>query len=199
MNSDNRIVAWSLGLAFAAIVAYFVLSVVVPRMVTPPESPVTRTTSDLRTLATALETFHIDHNRYPASTTNTLETFNFRSAPPGTPSFKAFPPSTFTTKQDSGSPPPYNLTSPIAYLSAFPRDVFVTADSPYAYFTSGTCWLVWSPGPDRRYDINYTDYDYSNNTPTPDFTAKYAYDSTNGARSRGDIFRAGGNLLPYKY
>ncbi|MFW6303380.1 MAG: prepilin-type N-terminal cleavage/methylation domain-containing protein, partial [Candidatus Sumerlaeota bacterium] len=72
---------------------------------------ISRCKADLRTVATGLETYYVDHNRYPyasaINTTGTFEQINSEMAP--------------THKFLSSV-----ITSPISYLNDIPKDVFAT-------------------------------------------------------------------------
>jgi len=120
-------------------------------------SKVSRVISDLRTIGIAVQAYQVDNGRYP------------RQPPPMT---------CVTVTQ--GLP---QLTTPIAYLTSYPMDVFpdITDTSTpgsaqphpirYGMCTSGStyCYL-WSVGPDRSDDH-----------------AQTIYDPTNGTTSGGDI------------
>ena len=61
---------------------------------------------------------------------------------------------------------------------------------PFAYHAVGNeGWIVWSAGPDGRYEIDpATDYDPAERVPKASLTGK-TYDPSNGSESRGDIWR----------
>ncbi len=139
-------------------------------------SKVARVQADLRTVALALESYHADFNRYPPSTL--------------VPRFARFIP----------------LTTPIAYLSSIPRDVFQTIDENagrfrrrgnYAYgampIDVESRYAMASDGPDLDADHGniqfYPGYSpalFENPASGFDFVR---YDPTNGTISNGDIFR----------
>jgi prepilin-type N-terminal cleavage/methylation domain-containing protein len=122
---------------------------------------VSRIRSDLRTLATGLEVFHVDNNSYPPA-----------------PAF-------------GGPALTWKVTTPIAYISNVPPDIFVpnggTAppddpfgiDGIYLHYLNdrallGEYWIEFSFGPDKDRE-NSTVY----------------YDPTNGTISDGDLYRVG--------
>lgn len=139
-------------------------------------SKVARTQADMRSIATAIESYHVDHNRYP---------------PPSTPAnmYVGY----------------YVLSSPVAYMSTLPPDPFKKPDELYGqayqwnrvpddttlpianyiagylnpvnpfYQSPSVVWQLHSKGPSLEYDF----YDYP------------VYDPTNGTVSRGDLFRWG--------
>lgn len=141
-------------------------------------SKVSRCRADMRSIATALEAYRVDNTAYP-------------------------------TDGGSGIVSPINtngynrlgvITTPVAYITSIPRDVFVTippANRTWFYSFVYMCnnelngygtlrglpgwnvpdyiWLMFTSGPDR----------------TPDFANKPPYDSTNGTVSGGDIWYFG--------
>lgn len=152
---------------------------------------VSRAKSDMRTIATAVETYAVDNNKYPPNYDSGLYTPN-----PGNES------KTFAS-----------LTTPIAYTTSAPSDVFrpdsnelsrgfyfdyvgwdsvsamMTKYSPElrAYYAgTGTKWSVASIGPDTRNDSIGQHLD----DPKP-----YTYDPTNGTVSAGDIVRTNSTQL----
>lgn len=138
-------------------------------------SKVARVQADLRTAATALESYEVDNDIYPYYD-NPLDTDYQHLS--------------------------HYLTTPVAYLSSLPQDVFFNLDAPgvvqpvkiyYHYLTEdyktgvvqhrltadgidspNTEWMVYSLGPDRLEDLG-----------------KLIYDPTNGTVSNGDILRIG--------
>ncbi|HMZ52873.1 prepilin-type N-terminal cleavage/methylation domain-containing protein [Candidatus Sumerlaeota bacterium] len=139
-------------------------------------SKVSRAKADLRTVTIALEAYATDNNKYPSSTL--------------VPMFARLLP----------------LTTPVAYLSTVPLDVFNTVDTHAGPFRSHgnfaygarpidreSRFALTSDGPDRRadhFDISlypgYSESIWEN----PGSGFDYArYDPTNGTISRGDIWR----------
>ena len=140
-------------------------------------SKVARAKADLRTIATALATYSVDHNVFPQT--------NF------VPRFRRF----------------RVLTTPIAYLSAVPDDPFKSIDSAasgfratanYAFGTmpldAASRYALASDGPDRIPDSNpiqfYPGFSTDLFLGRVDGFDFMLYDPTNGTISRGDIFRA---------
>lgn len=70
------------------------------------------------------------------------------------------------------------LTTPIAYISHLPKDIFAEDYQFYKYQwyspSNKGGWYVWSIGPDKFNDNHY-----------------FEYDPTNGIISKGDISRKG--------
>jgi hypothetical protein len=142
--------------------------------------------ADIRSMATALEAYYVDHNALPPS--DVQRNIRKRSLrEPRMPSFAN-----------------YALTTPVAYLSCIITDGFSAGNQPFVYhvvdnrntarmrsdpWNTGAGYLLLSPGPDGRFDIDWRIYDPSvKNQPQPEFVMR-AYDPTNGVMSKGDIFR----------
>lgn len=167
---------------------------------------VSRVKSDMRSIATALESYCVDNNKYPpndenASTLDENGVNNLGGSP-------------FTKIGGGYMAYAGRITTPIAYMTSVPKDIFDYRSPAWAAtFTSDTFgwdlfeywadyeppfppvtdppstfnqlfpgvnkWLLWSWGPDR--DPNQG----------PDFGLNTIYDPTNGTISRGNIYRAG--------
>jgi len=149
---------------------------------------VSRCHSDMRSIDVAIESYRVDNNEYPIS--------------------------------DNGAPfSVYQLmTTPIAYLSASPRDPFEPMNprsmqygwysqkygpntkGPYIYYGPPTysannvairyniCWTLSSPGPDNIMGWNFDAYAGERGEPI--------YDPTNGTVSRGNVERVGPGNIP---
>jgi hypothetical protein len=150
---------------------------VFPVLMASHRSPESRVKSDMRSMATAIESYRIDYDTYP--TTVPLAAFlplqergNLRRA------------------GGAGLACPSNLTTPVAYLTSFFLDPFAPGSKiPFAYYADEDGWVLVSPGPDGKYDINpESDYSSSVSQPSLRLLAKY-YDPTNGAVSPGDLVR----------
>ncbi|MEI7634295.1 MAG: prepilin-type N-terminal cleavage/methylation domain-containing protein [bacterium] len=149
-------------------------------------SKVARTKSDMRTLATGIESYCVDNNVFPVS--------DWSSYKYGTGTVGARL---------------YCCTTPIAYITNIPRDPFVLTTfaiwwDTYEYWDDrcsreyrpndpwgiegrasfGYAWRLLSLGP------NYTGDSWRYVPGTDDLT--YVYDPTNGTVSIGDIIRIGG-------
>lgn len=167
-------------LAFAA--AVFFGAMIVRTIVSPTPKPgVSRVRSDMRSLATAIETYKLDHDAYPAVEPFPAEHF----APTEQP--VAFNP-------PIGSGRIRNITTPISYItSEFPDPHSPRRGETFAYYTDGDGWILISPGPDRIYDIVNPATVYTGSE--EDFEiiharlAPYTYDPTNGKDSGGDVWR----------
>jgi len=138
---------------------------------------ISRIEADCKNTGTALEAYRTDHNRYPIDATN---------------------------RNPIGL---YMLTTPVAYMSTLPIDVFV----PATYYDDGSgeavgpflemgtdtpkpgeeirtlgSWSLSSGGPDA-------DDDVSGQQGWPWTTTWWDFEPSNGLDSNGDIFRFGGN------
>lgn len=169
--------------------------IAVPNMLeAQARAKVSRVKNDLRVMATALESYCVDNNAYPTyhyvrnQQAYSNYSFHVGGIVIGIYNSPPFP-----------GPPP--LTSPIAYLSAIPKDVFGSRlpDEPgeaneffyvnwsYALERFGDPvfeqmrermgpWRVHSAGPDRGGPDSFSGY-------------HIPYDATNGTISTGDIIR----------
>ena len=148
----------------------------------------------MRSMATAIETYLVDHDVYPPcdpnnnlftkAATQTASSTQISGAP-GTADQKIY---TFTGPQ---------LTTPIAYMTSYFPDEFASQNLTYSYYTavakdeSGqpvSGWILLSPGPDGKYNIDPKIYDPSKAQPTDEIIAQM-YNATNGTISAGDIVR----------
>lgn len=142
---------------------------------------VSRVKADQRTLATALESYSIDHNRYPLWELRTdlaTQRPTFILPQPGTR--------------------PFTLTTPISYITSYPTDPFSAGKKEwFSYYTSGRAWILISAGPDKDYDIvPQQDFQQPRDSKALwDIIVNKTYDPTNGSVSNGDIWRS--NLSYY--
>jgi len=138
---------------------------------------ISRCHADMKTVATALEEYYLDHNTY-------VEDHDW---PTGGADERGF----------------FRLTTPVAYLAALPNDPFPSSQkknwseqNPSFEFGSGNAsvpgkqwpaqaYLIISPGPDLNEEV-------SGNDGFPFGTTIYSYDPSNGLFSTGDILRMGG-------
>ncbi len=144
---------------------------------------ITRVRTDLRTLATAMETYFTDNSAYPP---------DYDSG-----EFGVTPNNEYMTYA--------SLTTPIAYLSTIPTDYFLEKmqesitgkPTPYFQFNGGNRanfygssikWLMSSPGPDLRDNVMWGQ-DWRR-------MHEVSYDPTNGTKSSGDIGRSNVTAYP---
>lgn len=127
-------------------------------------------TTSMRSLANALEAFRISTNAYPACEARTDLYGN---------QFSGFP-----------DPPPTELHELLSSDALAPDSI-----QPFGYcvMKSGgkEVWLLFSPGPDGKYDLDWTQCNPSTPRPSAETLARLAYDPTNGVISPGDIWRIG--------
>ena len=121
---------------------------------------VSRVKADQRSLATAIESYYVDNNNYPATDTSEEQGtsgYGVNNVPNSTPELRALP--TFRRKRDDLDGLS-TLTTPISYISSYFPDPFAkTRQAKYTYsvaneFALGaeigrSGWIVWSFGPDN--------------------------------------------------
>lgn len=146
-------------------------------------SKVSRTRSDMRSMATALESYYVDNNAYAAwvMSDDPQSAAAGNSTLAGMPTFRNYTP---------GSA--FSLTSPIAYVTSYFPDVFNSDrenPGPFSYFSDGRGWILTSPGPDAVFDFNPIEVYKSDLGMGNPHLIQYSYDPTNGTVSHGDIWR----------
>ncbi len=166
-------------------------------------SKVSRVRSDHRSLATAIETYYIDNNEYPADTTDPTETMDwtFYNTVPSEVGF------TFAARGNSQL---LTITTPIAYITSnFPDPFADTKGIGFRYYTDSRGWILGSYGPDvdesgnLNGDLGWLDdaqgvetvYNSSIAQPSQllltgsTADGAHTYDPTNGTISPGDLWR----------
>lgn len=169
-------------------------------------SKVSRVKSDMRSVATALESYMVDHNTYPLSWERPI------TAPPATGN----PTDPVQQAISAG----VALSTPVSYISnAQIRDPFVKfgimdpnpqyRNKNYLAIATGNrskkdsgpnigdrvwardCFGIVSFGPDGDDDTRSGGYPFGRQSKSSKGTPGWAgpYDSTNGTKSRGDVFR----------
>ncbi len=138
-------------------------------------SKASRAKSDMRSLATALEAYWVEHSKYPVDT---------RYIPPDN-SGNDF---TFWMNEN------WSLSTPVSYITSYPEDPFwrIGRDRFYQFGSVPCGWIIASCGPDgdsaSRGDIKER-FHY----PEPTFDFEHliplTYDPSNGSVSDGDIIR----------
>lgn len=133
--------------------------------------------ANLHSLAFAIEAYKADHGTYPACTSKGPYAF-WRS--------HAKMPS-FAGNALAG------LTTPVAYLERYEEDPFeVMSDHrTFAYYCNGPSWIIFSSGPNHRFEIpaDRLAIILEGKRQPSDELLNYTYDTTNGIRSAGDIWR----------
>lgn len=152
-----------------------------------------RIKADLRSDAIALEEYHKAHHVYPAWSLNKSENANGRLTD------KKETLSRVPTFLNPHNPKLITLTTPVAYLGQYYADPFSPIKSAtFGYWTPdkihGTGYILWSAGPDKKYDLTIDNiakaYDTSTIRHMPsELLISLTYDPTNGIKSGGDIWR----------
>jgi len=166
---------------------------------------ISRAKADMRSLITALETYHIDYNKYIDAITNSDLIDHGNAAGPHTPAYSAL----------------RLLSTPVAYMTAIPNKAPFEAysgfesngvkEQGYQYLGGETCWekghrLADSLPTGPWYPEAYRQVLYLLNTvgPSKIYTGKknatsfirpriVPYDASNGTISTGDILCPVGN------
>ncbi|MBN2326140.1 MAG: prepilin-type N-terminal cleavage/methylation domain-containing protein, partial [Candidatus Omnitrophica bacterium] len=141
--------------------------------------------SDFKALQTALESYYVDNNTYPVDSDNSWQIGLIM------------------------------LTTPVSYITAFPREPFVRTDqayiagagdsssAPFYEMGTDTTWERRSPNPNQRrggtWSLTSTGPDGEDSTggqlDWPWGTNWYDFDASNGLHSWGDIFWMGGDYM----
>lgn len=121
-------------------------------------SKVSRVRADLRSYATAIESYYVDNNEYPATDSSDNDGssgFGYNNFAGGFGMVRNMP--TFRLKANSGDQL-HTLTTPVAYLTTQFLDPFVdTKGATFSYstpqftlgiITEASGWIMWSYGPD---------------------------------------------------
>ncbi|HNY28711.1 MAG TPA: prepilin-type N-terminal cleavage/methylation domain-containing protein [Candidatus Sumerlaeota bacterium] len=157
---------------------------------------ISRVRSDMRSVATGLESYITDNSTYPNDSDAQLDDLAAAHKQHG---LKL-------------------LTTPISYIASVPKDPFLTNkagggymqlasgadhqgwDGPYgSYSAQGSepkvqCYLLFSCGPNPTTEEATVDNDLF-----PWGTQCHCYDATNGTKSTGDIYRPGGGYKQGRY
>ncbi|MFB3896332.1 MAG: type II secretion system protein GspG [bacterium] len=159
--------------AIALIMLLFFAVIMIPDIFSERyHSKVSHTQTELRSCATALEAYYIDNNAYPQPE------YDFQH----------------------NSVLPHNLSTPVAYVTKLPNDSFSDdGKQRFQYYTGEiqsidttiSYWIIASPGPNRKMDIEVTQYNLQYPYWGKNYIILKSYDPTNGANSQGDIIRFG--------
>lgn len=150
-------------------------------------SKVARVQEEMRTMATALESYYVDNNYYPMDTRN-------EGPDDGGADFTFY---NFDPQIDLNMPDGtiWVLTSPISYITKYPTDLFYDTgrDKYFQYAANKSNWLIASVGPDKdsedRGDVKERLIIPDNETFLTWAVDTLKYDPTNGTISNGDIIR----------
>lgn len=176
--------------------AFIIVFVAVQFITSEPDRPHgNRVRSDLRSLATAIETYKIDQGAYPIATPmeDDIKSLGNIDNQNELDEYLRKYNATGVTRIFSGSDTCNGITTPIAYVTSIFPDPFATLNGlPFAYASTPDNWIAYSAGPDSDYDIedpvgllirSETDYDLVR------ALFPYTYDPTNGSVSNGDVWR----------
>lgn len=148
-------------------------------------SHVARVGSVLHTVAMAIEKYHTDTESFPPSIplaqAGPVSEEALRQAGGG---------NLRTVARGTGADNP-GLTTPVAYIPDLPVDPFAPhPGAPYAWHTSQDGYILNSPCPNGRYDID-PEQDYAVASPPGSVVPliERTYDPTNGLDSFGDMWR----------
>jgi hypothetical protein len=107
---------------------------------------VTRIRSDMRSMATALESYFVDNMQYPAMTMDPARVIDAGGYKRGVPVGR-----TFLSKGDTDM---NTLTTPVAYMTSyFLDDSAKPSRITFRYYTDERGWIVGAYGPDRDASI----------------------------------------------
>lgn len=182
-------------------------------------SKVSRVRADHRSIATAVETYYLDNNLYPAMWGGSSPGPNGLSADTITPkqNITTINSRTFRLRHTSQLS---TLTTPVSYITSMFSDPFAdTRGLPFRYFADRSGFILGSWGPDAdegvQGDLGWNEgtyvieepresndletvYDSRRSQPGPILLAgsntgtgkgSYTYDPTNGTVSQGDVWR----------
>ena len=141
-------------------------------------SKVSRVRSDLRSYATAIESYYVDNNSYPVwSSSATANDYGANNQPQisTTPPSARFTPTFRVKGAESGGDPDMlaTLTTPVAYITSHFADPFADSKGAIFCYTVGGFfnegWIMWSYGPDTDEKVGWTQLT-DPNADTPDGT-----------------------------
>lgn len=153
-----------------------------------PRSTASRVRSNMRSLATAVETYYVEKGEHPAYA------FSPDLTADGLSGAKLTGRATSTFRVDVA-----HLTTPIAYIDSYAgfTDPYASVPgTPLRYQRRGNGWIIGSFGPDRdqatggdlHWDRPLVMYDPAAMDPTRKLLP-FSYDPTNGTVSEGDLWR----------
>jgi type II secretion system protein G len=164
-------------------------------------SKVARCKTDMRSLATAIESYYVDNNRYPdAYRAHDTNNFNNRLMQVTTPVayITSLPVDPFASRRTVF---PYTPNSTYQYVDRKTAVFFEGAPRSFgnfqqsshydSYFESGTAtaWSMYSPGPDYNRDPFGGPAPYGSPVFPPRKRVLESYDPTNGTVSPGAVWR----------
>ena len=176
-------------------------------------SKVSRARADMRTMATALESYYVDNNQYPAwaaygSTigANLTVSVDYGKIPTTVTEYDM---RSWAVNPDPATDYMWTLSTPLGYITSYPGDSFSPLPGgTFGYYTDPTQigWVIYSPGPDSDGGSSGGGSDLNNDVESvynpfitqPSLTLNvgdssndgaFTYDPTNGTSSQGDLWR----------
>ncbi len=170
-------------------------------------SKVSRTKADMRSLATAIESYAVDHNHLPMDYAGDVlypYYIHYSLSTPQAYISKAYMWDVFGMQRKLTSGNPHKVLWRYRYR-AFKEDYLVdiwgaslASDRPGALGAKKVfgAWAIYSYGPDKRTNIPQSPL-FANGANETDFMWQ-VYDPTNGTMSAGEVIRAPKGTISYK-
>lgn len=186
-NAKLLFFLFSLGIGTIALLTIMVFLIEIFSQILEPStrSKTSQARSDLRSISTAIESYYIDHQQYPAALLiDCFPTDKESLINAGGEYTRTFHP---------GGKNLHGITTPVAYMSSIINNPWLNA--PFAYHTTGECYILYSTGNDKDFDIQNPQYILSAKTEEEAISrlSSKTYDPTNGQISSGDIWSLGYN------
>lgn len=170
-----------LNIIWVSALVWFMGFYILPLCQASVRSPVSRVKSDMRCMATAIESYYVDHNCYPPA----------RPLREACKSFHDVGRLRRAGGYDLATIEFGRLTTPVSYVTEnFPDTLAPVKGLPFVYYADINGWILVSAGPDKHYDLNpATLYDSMIPQPSTPLITGATFDPTNGTDSRGDVWR----------
>jgi prepilin-type N-terminal cleavage/methylation domain-containing protein len=178
-------------------------------------SKVTRAKSDMRSIATAIESYMVDLNQYPASqdqdsATNPFSTVNAGLGIGNTDFDMYRNRMTFATLnlKTNLTHRFMTVTTPVSYISTLPSDPFAKRGCVFGYINAVDAgWIMWSYGPDTDnqtgsldgYFANMADWDSADEWTAPGQSVYNPFTSNPSDDLMTGGFQGGGQINAYRY
>lgn len=194
MHSGFTLVELLVVVAIIAILA----AIAVPNFLeAQTRAKISRVRADLRTFATALESYHTDNDAYPPSGDFLAASdLKLLSTPVAYLATAAYPDPYAEIETEL---PPGKLPNPLAsyiYVDYAPGSAYFAFNPPHCMRDTYRGWSVSSPGPDQfgdgAWELNELNCGMFPEG-VPILSARL-YDPTNGTISRGDLIKTGSDL-----
>ncbi|MBX7246268.1 MAG: type II secretion system GspH family protein [Candidatus Sumerlaeaceae bacterium] len=186
------------------------------------KAKVSRVRADQRSLATAIESYAVDNNKYPVR----HDKWELGDNAPGAFAYPRFDEKIYDPDFATAPVGMHVITTPISYITSLPKDIFnspaaglVQPGNPYSdcidywdpldldrwiaqnkgaalIYGRGKGWALVSVGPDKFLGVlsNGQPGGYPAEPAATALTASIMYDPTNGSVSVGNVFRFSGDL-----